>query len=113
MALTENKVEFKFIGQNIEIIQQSYDYLLEDTSYMFLKYQYHVTNIQNRYLIPAKRTQDLDDYQYEEVKEQQQSLTTFKKKTVDLMDSTCLVLHKEYPKQPQANLTHAKISKGL
>ena len=77
---------------------------------MFLKYQYHVTNILNRYLIPVKRTQDLDDYQYEEVKEQQQSLTTLKKKTVDLMDSTCLVIHKEYPKQPRANLTNANKS---
>ena len=114
MALSANKVEFKFVGENIEQVQQTYDNLLQDTSYIYLKYQYHVTCIQDRYLAPGKKTQELNDYQYDEIKEQQQSLTTFKKKTVDFIDSTCLILHKEYPKQPRENLTNAKaIKKAL
>ena len=78
MAKTEEKLAFKFIGEKIESIQNEYENLIKDTSYLYLKYELHLTNIQNKYLAPKVRSQNLDTFQFDDIRELQIGLKDFK-----------------------------------
>ena len=43
MAKIDKKTTFLFIANNIETTQEHYDNLLEDTSFMYLKYRLYTT----------------------------------------------------------------------
>ena len=113
MAKTEPKLAFKFIGEKIETIQTDYQNLIEDTSFLFLKYQLYIKNIHKGYFAPEVREQNLNTLQLEEINELQIGLKDFKVKTLALMDSTSMLLHRKYPKQPKVNLTSAEQVKEL
>ena len=67
MAKTEPKLAFKFIGEKIETIQTDYKNLIEDTSFLFLKYQLYIKNMHKGYLAPKFREQHLNTLQFEEI----------------------------------------------
>ena len=81
MAKTEQKLAFKFIGKKIDNIQTEYENLIEDTSFLYLKYELHITNIHNKYLAPEVRSQNLDTLQFEDIRELQIGLKVSKEKT--------------------------------
>ena len=107
-SLSTNKVNFKFSGDAVEDIKLSYDNLLQDTSFTFSKFKFHASRIEERYLGPTKRTHDLDQYQHENIRDKQDSLTTYFMKTIEQLDSSCMLLLSEYPKQQSTNSVKAK-----
>ena len=113
MAKTEPKTTFRFIGEKTETTQQDYENLIEDTSFLFLKFQLYITNIQKGYLDPEVKEQHLNKLQLEEIDELQIGLKNFKDKTIALMDTTAMILHKKYQKQPKDNQQSAKGVKEL
>ena len=103
MAKTEPKTTFRFIGEKIETTQQDYENLIEDTSSLYLKFQSYITNIRTGFLDPEIREQHLNKIQLEEINELETGLKNFKDKTIALMDTTAMILHKTYQKQPKDN----------
>ena len=113
MGLTTIKQDFKFQGNNIDEVQQKYDNLIQDSSNTFLKQEHYLSGLQEYFLATDRRTQQLNEHQHEVIKEQQESLHIFKKKTTDSMESTCLLLNRHHTKQPQINLDEAKNIKDI
>ena len=68
MALTQIKQDFKFVGKNIDEVQQKYDNLIQDSSYTFLKYEHYLSGLQNNFLATDNRTQQLNEHQHEVIK---------------------------------------------
>ena len=113
MAKIERKTNFIFVGDKVESTQQQYDNLIEDTSYIYLKFQLYITNITQDFLDPEIREQHLNKLKLEEIKELETGLKHFKDKTITLMDTTAMILHKKYPKQPKDNQKTARAIKEL
>ena len=82
-------------------------------SYIFLQSEHYLSGLQEIFLATNKRTQQPNEHQHEIIKEQQESLHIFKKKTTDSMESTCLLLNRHHTKQPQINLDEAKSIKNI
>ena len=55
----------------------------------------------------------MDTFQFEDLRELQIGLKDFKTKTLNLMDTTSMLLDKKYTKQPWVNLTSAEQVKEL
>ena len=113
MAKIDQKTKFLFVADKIESTQEHYDNLIEDTSYIYLKYQLYTTTIQQDFLDPDIREQHLNKLKIEEIEELETGLKHFKDETIKLMDKTAMILHKKYPKQPKDNQKTANEIKDL
>ena len=103
MAKIDKKTKFQFVANKIEATQEQYDNLLEDTSFIYLKYRLYTTTIEEDFLNPEHRQQHLNKLQLEEIEELETGLKHFKDETIKLMDKTAMILHKKYPKQTKEN----------
>ena len=111
MAKINQKTKFRFLGEKVKSTQQQYNNLIEHTSHTYLKFQTCITKITQDLLNTDITEQHPNKQKLEEIQELETQLKHYKEETITSMNTTAMILHKKYTKQPKDNQETGKAIK--
>ena len=118
METTNQKTKFKFISTERKQTQKQYNNLIRTTSLTHKQFQTCITKIKQNIKDTQKQTNTTKTEKIKEIEKQittelEQQLKKYKHKTTTLMNTTAMILHKQYTNQPKENIQQAKIIKEI